>query len=158
MVAAQQCTDLLLRVVVWDPKKNENFVLWTNNLELGATTIARIYKERWQIELFFKALKQYLRVKTFVGTSANALKTQIWTALIAMLLIKFLQLKSMIGWSLSNLVAMLRFNLFSYRDLWAWLKDPFGVPVIEPVAVQGCARPASSSIILLTQTVLVRAM
>src|SRR5258708_26316652 len=70
------------------------------------STIA--YKERWQIELFFRALKQSLRVKTFVGTSANALKTQLWTALIAMLLVKYLQLRSTFGWSLSNLVSLLR--------------------------------------------------
>src|ERR1039458_10515060 len=61
-------------------------------------------KQRWQIELFFKALKQNLRLKTFIGTSANALKTQVWAALIAMLLIKYLQLKATFGWSLSNLV------------------------------------------------------
>ncbi len=103
---------------------------------MGTTTIAAIYKERRQIELFFKAIKQYLRIKTFVGTSANALKTQIWTALIAVLLIKFLQFKSRIGWSLSTLIALLRFNLFSYRDLWMWLKDPCGVPIVEPVAIQ----------------------
>lgn len=134
--SAQKCTDVLRRIVVWDPKKEETVVLWTNHLGVGATTIAAIYKERWQIELFFKALKQYLRVKPFVGTSANALKTQIWTALIAVLLVKFLQLNSQICWSLSNLVAILRLNLFTYRDLWGWLQDPFGTPVVEPVAVQ----------------------
>jgi hypothetical protein len=127
---------LLRRIIVWDWKKKERIVLWTNNLGLGATTVARIYKERWQIEVFFKALKQYLRIKTFVGTTANALKTQIWTALIAILLIKFLQMKSRIAWSLSNLIAMLRFNLFTYRELWAWLKDPYGVPIVEPMAIQ----------------------
>ena len=80
----------------------------TNHLKFGATTIARIYQERWQIELFFKSLKQLMRVKTFVGTSANALKTQIWTALIAMLILKYVHLKSSFNWSLSNLVAVLR--------------------------------------------------
>src|ERR1019366_1544353 len=68
----------------------------------------------------FKALKQNLRVKTFIGTSPNALKTQVWAALIAMLLIKYLQLKATFGWSLSNLVALLRQQLFVYRDLWVW--------------------------------------
>ena len=87
-------------------------------------------KERWQIELFFCSLKQSLRVKTFVGTSANALKTQLWTALIAMLLVKYLQLKASFGWSLSNLVALLRQQLFVYRDLWTWLDDPFQPPPI----------------------------
>ena len=75
-----------------------------------------------------KALKQSLRVKTFVGTSANALKTQIWAALIAMLLIKYLQLRSTFSWSLSNLVALLRQQLFVYRDLWIWIDAPFQAP------------------------------
>ena len=127
---------LLRRIVVWNPKTKETIVLWTNNFELGTTTIARVFKDRWQIEVFFKAIKQYLRIKTFVGTTENALKTQLWTALIAILLIKFLQFKSKIGWSLSTLIAMLRFNLFTYRDLWAWLKDPYGVPIVEPRPVQ----------------------
>jgi len=97
---------------------------------LAAATIAAVYQERWQIELFFRALKQSLRVKTFVGTSANALKTQLWTARIAILLVKYLQLKSRFGWSLSNLVALLRQQLFVYRDLWAWMDDPFQPPPI----------------------------
>ena len=69
----------------------------------GPTTIARIYKDRWQIELLFKALKQNLRVTTFVGTSANALHIQIWTAVIALLILKYLQPKATFGWSLSNM-------------------------------------------------------
>ena len=85
----------------------------------------------------FRALKQSLRVKTFVGTSAQALKTQLWTALIAMLLVKYLQLKSTFGWSLSNLVALLRQQLFVYRDLWAWIENPFQPPPIpETLPVQ----------------------
>ena len=76
----------------------------------------------------FKALKQNLRLKTFVGTSENALQTQIWTALIAMLLIKYLQLRASFGWSLSNLVALLRQQLFVYRDLWKWIDNPFQPP------------------------------
>jgi hypothetical protein len=109
----------------------------TNHLTFGPTTIARIYKDRWQIELFFKALKQNLRVKTFVGTSANALHTQIWTALIALLLLKYLQFKCRFGWSLSNLAALLRMNLLVYRDLWTWLEQPFTAPPPPPDAVQG---------------------
>jgi len=122
----------LRRIVMWDKKSGREIVFLTNIFHFAASTVAAIYKERWQIELFFKALKQNLKVKTFVGTNENAVKTQIWTALIAMLLLKFLQLKSSWNWSLSNLAAMLRFNLLSYRDLWAWLDDPFRVPIIEP--------------------------
>lgn len=122
---------LTLRLVtIWDEDKQEEIAFLTNHLKFGATTSARIYKERWQIELFFKALKQLLRVKTFVGTSANALKTQIWTALIAMLVLKYLQLKSQYGWSLSTLVALVRQQLFVYRDLYVWLDAPFQAPPI----------------------------
>ena len=105
----------------------------TNHRGFAASTIAAVYRQRWQIELFFKALKQNLRIKTFVGTSANALKIQIWTALIAMLLLKYLQLRASYGWSLSNLVALLRQQLFVYRDLFAWLDQPFQPPpALEP--------------------------
>ena len=118
----------LRRVVVQVPDRDTPLTFLTNQVQWGATTIARIYKDRWQIELFFKALKQNLRVKTFVGTSRNALHIQIWTALIALLVLKYLQLKARFGWSLSNLVALLRMNLFAYRDLWAWLHEPFSPP------------------------------
>ena len=134
--AEEQCPHRLRRIAVWDPKEEREIVLLTNHLEWGATTIAAIYKDRWQIELFFKALKQNLRIKTFVGTNANAVKTQIWTALITMLLLKYLQFKSQLGWSLSTLVAVLRWFLFTYRDLWAWLDTPFGAPPPPPMPEQ----------------------
>jgi DDE family transposase/uncharacterized protein DUF4372 len=118
------------RIEFYDEENNRVLVFLTSHMGLAAATIAAVYKERWQIELFFRALKQSLRVKTFVGTSANALKTQLWTALIAILLVKYLQLKSSFGWSLSNLVALLRQQLFVYRDLWTWLDDPFQPPPI----------------------------
>jgi hypothetical protein len=102
-------------------------VLLTNHPSFGATTLAQIYRERWQIEVFFRYLKQNLRIKTFVGTSANALHIQIWTALIAMLL-TYLQLRARFHWSLSNRVALLRQQLFVYRDLFAGLNQPFQAP------------------------------
>jgi len=85
---------LFHRVVVWDEAGEREIVLLTNNMKLAASTIAAIYKSRWQIELFFRALKQNLKIKTFVGTSPNAVRIQIWTALIAILLLKFLQMRS----------------------------------------------------------------
>jgi DDE family transposase/uncharacterized protein DUF4372 len=118
----------LRRIVVPRPEGEEPLVLLTNHPRFGAATVARIYRERWNIEVFFRALKQNLRIKTFVGTSANALKIQIWTALIAMLLLKYLQLRASYGWSLSNLVALLRQQLFVYRDLFTWLDQPFEPP------------------------------
>ena len=119
---------VLRRVVVVVPETGEELVLLTNQFTFSPVTIAAIYRERWQIELLFKALKQHLKIKTFVGTSANALHIQIWTALIALLILKYLQLKSRWRWSLSNLVALLRMNLFVHRDLWAWLDQPFVAP------------------------------
>ena len=126
--AWEKCPYPLRRVEVWDAQKEQILVFLTNHYDFGATTISALYKERWQIELFFKALKQNLKIKTFVGTSANAVKIQVWTALIAMLILRYLQLKSKFVWSLSNLVALLRMNLFTYRDLWAWLDEPFAIP------------------------------
>ena len=119
---------LFRRVEIWDAEKQESIVFLSNLLAFGATTIAAIYKDRWQVEMFLKALKQTLKIKTFVGTSANAVRTQVWTTLIAMLALKYLQLKSTFSWSLSTLAALLRQQLFFYRDLWVWLDDPFQAP------------------------------
>jgi hypothetical protein len=134
--AQRDCPSPLRRVTVWDAVNQREIVLLTNLQEFGATTIAAIYKDRWEIELFFKALKQNLRVKTFVGTSENALRIQIWTALIAILLLKWLHHLSKAKWSLSNLASMLRMNLFTYRDLTAWLDNPFGTPPMLPESRQ----------------------
>ncbi len=130
--AQKDCPFPLRRIVVTDPDSGQAIALLTNHFEFAASTIGAIYKDRWQIELFFKALKQNLRVKTFVGTTENALYTQIWTALIAMLLIKFMRFRAAIAWSLSNLVAFLRWNLFTYRNLWEWLDRPEDTPPLEP--------------------------
>jgi transposase len=130
------CTAPLRRIVYCDPASGEELVFLTNHFRLAATTIAAVYKDRWQIEAFFRALKQNLKVKTFVGTGHNAVRIQIWTALIAMLMLKYLQLKSRLGWSLSNLVALLRWNFFTYRDLWRWLDDPFESPPEIPGSPQ----------------------
>ena len=134
--AADRCPVPLRQVTIWDETQQRALIFLTNLMHLAASTIAAIYKERWQIELLFKALKQHLRIKTFVGTSENAVQVQIWIALIAMVLLKFLQLKSTWPWSLSNLAALLRFNLLTYRDLWAWLNAPCERPAITPVPAQ----------------------
>ena len=134
--AGRTVTHTYRRVVVWVADKGEELVLLTNQLSFGATTIAAIYKERWQIELFFKALKQNFKIKTFVGTSANAVHIQIWTALISLLLLKYLQFRAKLAWSLSNLVALLRWNLFTYRDLWKWIDAPFATPPEGPPDAQ----------------------
>lgn len=132
----QKCAHRLRRIEVWDEENGQVIVIVTNHLSFGSTTIASIYRDRWQIEIFFKTIKQNLKIKTFVGTSSNAVMIQIWTALIAILLLKYLKFRSTFGWSLSNLVAMLRYNLFTYRDLWEWINNPFETLPIVPDAEQ----------------------
>jgi hypothetical protein len=137
-VAAQEkCPHDLRRIVVWDAENDREIVLLTNHLGFGATTIAAIYKDRWEIELFFKALKQNLKIKSFVGTTENALRIQIWTALIALLLLRWLTYLSHASWSFSNLASMLRLNLFTYRDLHDWIAQPFGPPPPIPDESEG---------------------
>lgn len=126
--AQKSCPRYLRRIVVWDKQNQREIVLLSNHLQLGATTLAEIYRQRWQIELFFKALKQNLKIKTFIGTSENALRVQIWTALTSLLLLRWLHHLSQALWSFSNLASMLRLNLFTYRDLLEWLQDPFETP------------------------------
>ena len=127
-IGQQKCPHVLRRIEFYSVETDQVLVFLTNQMSWAASTIAAIYQDRWQIELFFKAIKQNLRIKTFVGTSANAVKIQMWSALIAMLLLRFLQRRSRFGWSLSNLVALLRMNLFTHRDLWAWVNEPFATP------------------------------
>jgi hypothetical protein len=123
---------MMRRIEFYDEEQQRTLVFLTNHMKLAAATVAEVYKNRWQIELFFKALKQSCKVKTFVGTSANALKTQIWTALVAILLVKILHMRSSFGWHLSNFMVLLRQQLFVYRDLWKWINDPFQAPETAP--------------------------
>jgi transposase len=126
------------RVRYYDHEQQREFAFLTNHLELAPETVAALYRERWRIETFFRALKQNLRIKSFVGTSENALATQIYCALIAMLLVTFLKHRAKYGWSLSNLVALLRQQLLVYRDLWTWIDKPFEPP--EALAIADAAQ------------------
>jgi hypothetical protein len=132
----RECPFPLRRIEVWSPEQQETIVLLTNHLNFGASTVADIYRQRWQIEVFFKTLKQNLKIKTFVGTSENALLIQLWTALIAMLLLRWLHFLSKTKWSFSNLASLLRMNLFTYRDLKDWLDNPLDTPALEPQQLQ----------------------
>ncbi len=126
----------LRRITVANPETGESIVLLTNHLRFAASTIGEISRDRWEIELFFKTLKQNLKVKTFIGESENALRIQIWTALISLLVIKWLYHLSKAGWSFSNMATMLRLNLFTYRALRAWLDEPYETPPIVPETEQ----------------------
>ena len=102
-----------LRIVkVYDQNNNHTLILLTNQLTWTADTISQLYKARWDIEVFFKHLKQQFRVKTFVGTSTNAVRIQMWCSMIAILLTNYLKSKAEFKWHLSNLITFLRINLF----------------------------------------------
>ena len=94
----------------------------------GSETVAALDKARWDIEIFFKTIKLLLRVKSFVGTNAYAVYTQIRTAMIAVLLLRMLKAQSKYAWHMSNPVSFLRLNLFNKIDLWKWLNEPFEKP------------------------------
>ena len=123
----------LRRVVSYDEKTHKAVELLTNNFDLAASTIAALYKARWQIEIFFRHLKQLLHIKAFVGTSANAVEIQIWTALITILLLFYLKQIAQYPWCLSNLVSSLRLNTFTKIDLEKWLNEPFKPPPDEVI-------------------------
>lgn len=118
----------LRRVAIWDQENEQVIELITNQMSWTANTISELYRSRWQIEIFFREIKQLLHIKSFIGTSENAVMIQIWTALITILVLKYLKALSKYGWRLSNLVAFIRLNLFVKIDLQMWLDKPFEEP------------------------------
>lgn len=118
----------LRRVAIWDDINNQVIEVITNQMTWTANTISELYKSRWQIEIFFREIKQLLHIKSFIGTSENAVMIQIWTALITILILKVLKELAKYGWQLSNLVAFIRLNLFVKIDLQKWLNNPFEEP------------------------------
>lgn len=120
------------RVAIWDEKNQQTIELITNQMSWTANTISELYKSRWQIEIFFREIKNLLHIKSFVGTSENAVMIQIWTALITILILKALKAMAKYDWHLSNLVAFIRLNIFVKIDLHIWLDKPFDEPLKEP--------------------------
>lgn len=118
----------LRRVVIWNDENQQVIELITNQMSWTANTISELYKSRWQIEIFFREIKQLLHIKSFIGTSKNAVMIQIWTALITILVLKYLKAIAKYGWRLSNLVAFIRLNLFVKIELQKWLDEPFEKP------------------------------
>ena len=122
---AKKCPIQLRRIGYRDPETGKHYVFLTNNFKLAAKTIADIYKARWQVELFFKWIKQNLKIKSFIGTSKNAVMTQIWIALCVYLLLAFVKFQSKLKKSMQQLLRLLHLNLFEKRDLMALLRgDP----------------------------------
>ena len=127
-------TKPLRRIAVWNDEHGYVVQLLTNNFKLAASTIAQLYKARWMIEIFYRNIKQLLKIKNFIGTSRNAVETQIWTALSTMLLLCWLKHIAKYKWGLANLVVSLRLNTFTKIELEKWLNEPF-TPPPEPAGV-----------------------
>ena len=107
----------LRKVRFVDEASGEEYEFLTNAHELPAATVAALYRERWQVELFFKWIKQHLKVKSFVGTSVNAVRTQLWIALCTYLLVSFVKFRSRLGQSILQILRLMQLNLFERRDL-----------------------------------------
>ena len=128
-LTAKKCPIRLRRVGYRDPETGKYYVFLTNNFKLSASTIADLYKSRWQVELFFKWIKQNLKIKSFIGTSKNAVLTQVWIALCVYLILAFIKFQSKLGKSMQQILRLLQINLFEKRDLMALLRgDPQVMP------------------------------
>lgn len=125
-------TKKLRRIAVWDEENEQEIELITNQFTWTANTISELYKARWQVEIFFREIKQLLHIKSFIGTSENAVMIQIWTALITILVLKALRAMAKYPWYLSNLVAFIRLNIFVKINLQNWLDQPFVDPEPPP--------------------------
>ncbi len=126
---SKKCPVRLRRIGYRDPESGKRYVFLTNNFKLAAKTIANIYKARWQVELFFRWIKQNLKIKSFVGTSKNAVMTQIWIAMCVYLLLAYIKFQSKLNRSMQQLLRLLQLNLFEKRDLMALLR---GDPPLRP--------------------------
>ena len=119
---------VLRRIGYVDPETGKHLVFVTNDLRLAASTIADVYRQRWQIELFFKWIKQNLRIKAFLGRSPNAVLSQLWAAMIVYLLLAFWKFQLRLGWSLSQILCLLQLSLFERRALETLLDDRASPP------------------------------
>lgn len=124
-ISRNKYTKTLRRVAIWDEENQQVIELIANQMSWSCNTISELYKSRWNIEIFFRDIKQLLHIKSFIGTSENAVMIQIWTVLIKILVLKVLKAMAKYNWHLSNLVAFVRLNMFVKIDLQKWLDKPF---------------------------------
>ena len=121
-LTGEECSIPLRRIAYRDAATARRYVFLTNHFKLAAKTIAEIYKERWQIEIFFRFIKQNLKIKAFIGNSENAVLTQIYAALIVYLLLCYLKFVSNLSITLQNCIRILQLNLFrtcTWQELFA---------------------------------------
>jgi hypothetical protein len=136
-VSCKRYPDILRRVVYFDEDTGKTFEFLTNNLSLPALTICALYKQRWQVELFFKWIKQHLRIKSFFGTSENAVKTQIWIAISTYVLIAIVKKRLHLDHSLHEILRVLNLNMFETTTIPALLKPSFEPDQALTLPIQG---------------------
>jgi Transposase DDE domain/Domain of unknown function (DUF4372) len=124
VLTATKYPNILRRVAYTDPKSAKKLIFLTNNLALPALSIAALYKQRWQVELFFKWIKQHLRIKAFLGTNENAVKTQIWCAIATYVLIAIAKKRLHLSYSFYEILRVLDLNLFETTPISALLEKP----------------------------------
>lgn len=129
---AKSCPINLRRVGYKCPETGKHYFFLTNNFKLAAKTIADIYKARWQVELFFKCIKQNLKIKTFIGTSKNAVLTQIWIAMCTYLILNYIKFSNRIDISFQKIIRLLSLNLFERRDIIELLRGDPPPPMHDP--------------------------
>jgi putative transposase len=121
--ASQDYPDLIRKITYWDEETDKQLIFLTNDFDLDAQTIADVYKARWEIELFFKTIKQNLKIKRFMGTSRNAAWTQVWIALIAYLLVSYQKFTIKSKYSIQKIFRLIQINLFERKPLTELLWD-----------------------------------
>lgn len=121
---SRDCPYVLRVVESYDPETDKTIRLLTNQLTWSPKTVSGIYKDRWQIEVFFKTIKQNLKIKSFFGTSENAVRTQIWICMIAFLILKYMANEGTAEWTVQTLMAIISTLLFIRKDIWLWLNKP----------------------------------
>ena len=124
--SAKEYPDKMRRIKYVDPQTGKSYVFLTNNFELAPKVIADLYKSRWQIELFFKWIKQHLRIKAFYGTSENAVKTQIWTAISVYVLIALVKKRMNFDITLYTFLQILSVSVFEQVDILKLVTNSFG--------------------------------
>ena len=132
----KRCPHRLRRIGYRDPATGRRYVFLTTNFKLSAKTVADIYKSRWEVELFFKWIKQNLKIKSFVGTSRNAVMTQIWIALCVCLMLAYVKFANRLAWSMQEILRLMQLNLFERRPLLGLLDPPTDPPTRADAQLQ----------------------
>lgn len=136
-ISSERYPDVLRRVTYFDEDSDKTFEFLTNNLSLPALSICALYKQRWQVELFFKWIKQHLHIKSFFGTSENAVKTQIWVAISTYVLIAIVKKQLHLDHSLHEILRVLNLNMFETTPIKALLVPALDDTKAATVPIQG---------------------